>query len=40
MTECHAPWILRKASQFIAMGSNHIALNNLRALVPAADILN
>lgn len=40
MTECHAPWILREASQFIAMGSNHIALNNLRALVPAADILN
>ena len=31
-TGCYAPWILREASQLIAMGSNHIALNHLAAL--------
>lgn len=35
LTGCYAAWILRQASQPIAMGSNHIALANLASLTPS-----
>ncbi len=40
VTGCYAPWILREASQPIAMGSNHIALGNLAAFAAPPVTIN